>query len=407
MGQTVAETPDRISRDETETEKKISRADVRDAFRYSLKVFLVMRVGLTLVALASVALVPRNSVTDVPEWPAPELERGISNVGTSFERWDALWFLRIAEDGYAEDDGSAVFFPLYPMAVKAVSTVIGGHPLPAAILVSNAAFLGALMVLYLLSMYEFDKRTARRTTLYLAAWPTAFFFLAPYSESLFLLLAAGSVLAARTKHWGRAALLGALAGATRNIGVILVGVLAIEAYLQYRESEKKDTSHLVRHLAWSAAAAGGTFVYLAYWKAVSGNWLAPVGEQANWLREFSFPLWTLWDGTKSAFEFIGVGAGGYGLLDWLVVVPALALGGWAITRLRATYGLYVLTSLLIPLSLIFGGRPFMSLPRFTLVMWPLFWALAHVAKKWNAHEAIMACSAVMLGLFTVLYVNWY
>ena len=132
-----------------------------------------------------------------------------------------------------------------------------------------------------------------------------------------------------------------------------------------------------------------------------------MGEQANWLREFSFPLLTLWDGTRSAFEYVGIQAGGYGLLDWLVVMPSVALGAWVLLKMRATYGLYVLASLVVPLSLIFGGRPFMSLPRFTLVIWPLFWGLAYLAKRWNAHEAIVACSAVLLGLFTVLHVNWY
>jgi Mannosyltransferase (PIG-V) len=404
MTQAVAQKKHKSEPDRSPT---IARTDVKIAFRYSLKIFLVMRIGLTLVALASIALVPLNQTTDVPGWPAPQLEQGASNIGTAFERWDALWFLRIADSGYAENDGSAAFFPLYPMAVKAVSTVIGGHPLPAAIIVSNAAFLVALVVVFLLTRLEFDEETARRTTLYMSVWPTAFFFIAPYSESLFLLLAAGSVLFARLKQWPIAALMGALAAGTRSIGIVLVGVLAIEAWLQYRERTDRKPAQLIRPLAWSAGAAVGTLAYLAYWKAVSGNWFAPVGEQANWQREFSFPLATIWDGTKNAFKFVGVDAGGYVLLDWLVVMPALALAVWVIARMRATYGLYALISFLVPLSLIFGGRPFMSLPRFTLVIWPLFWGLAHLARKWNAHEAIVACSAVMLGLFTVLHVNWY
>ena len=265
----------------------------------------------------------------------------------------------------------------------------------------------ALVVVFLLTRLEYDEETARRATLYMCVWPTAFFFIAPYSESLFLLLAAGSVLSARLGRWPLAGVLGAFASATRSIGIVLVGVLAIEALLQYRERRRSEPKQLVSPLAWSLVAGVGLLAYLVYWNAKSGNWLAPVGEQANWLREFSFPLTTLWDGTRSAFEFIGVPLGGYGLLDWLVVIPAVALGVWAVLKLRATYGLYVLVSLIVPLSLIFGGRPFMSLPRFTLTIWPLFWALAHFARKWNAHEFVIASSATLLGLFTVLHVNWY
>lgn len=398
---------DRREESDSAGSRVLSRGDIRSAFSYSLKIFLVVRVGLTLVALASVALIPLNDTTDVPGWPAPVIEQGAGNIGSAFERWDALWFLRIAEDGYAEDDGSAAFFPLYPMAVKAVSTIMRGHPLPAALLVSNVAFLLALAVVYLLTRLEFDDETARRSTLYMSVWPTAFFFIAPYSESLFLVLAAGSILCARLGKWPLAGILGAFAGATRSIGIVLVGVLAVEAWLQHRERSNEKKGGLARPLAWSLAAAAGTIAYLGYWRATSGNLFAPIGEQANWLREFSFPLLTLWDGTRSAFEFVGIQAGGYGLLDWLVVMPSIVLGAWVLIKMRATYGLYVLVSLVVPLSLIYGGRPFMSLPRFTLVIWPLFWGLAHLAKRWNAHEAIVACSAVLLGLFTVLHVNWY
>ena len=385
----------------------VDRSDVGRAFSYSFKVFLVMRIGLTALALAAIGIVPGNQSTDVPGWPAPPPEAGYSNIATSFERWDALWFLRIAEDGYAEDDGSAAFFPLYPLVVRGVSTALGGHPLPAALLVSNAAFLAALILVYLLTRIEFDDQTARRTTLYMSVWPTAFFFIAPYSESLFLMLTAGSFLSARTRRWGLAALLGALAAATRSIGIVLVAALAVEAVSQFREDESKDPRALMRSLVGAAGAGLGTLAYLAFWKASAGNWFAPVGEQGNWLREFSFPVTTLIDGTRVAFRFIGQGFGGYALMDWFIVVPALGAGLWVAARSRPAYGVYVWASLLIPLTFIFSERPFMSIPRFTVVMWPLFWALAHVAKRWNAHEALVACSAVGLGLFTTLFVNWY
>ena len=385
----------------------LGRAELRRAARYSLKLFLVLRVGLTILALAAVGLVAQNEPTDVPGWPAPETEHGVGNVGTSFERWDALWFLRIADDGYREDDASAAFFPLYPTAVRGVSTLIGGHPLAAALIVSNLAFLAALIVVYLLTLVEFDERTARRATLYMAVWPTAFFFLAPYSESLFLALAAGAVLCARTGRWVPAAALGAFAAATRSIGIVLVAVLAVEAVSQLREARGGRVRDLVPRLGLSALVSVGLLAYLAFWKAFTGDWLAPIREQEVWQRDFSFPVATLIDGTRAAFEFIGVGAGGYTLLDWLVVVPSLAAGVWVALRTRPAYGVYTWVSLLLPLTFIFGARPFMSLPRFTVVIWPLFWALARAARKWNAHDAIVVCSAVGLGVFTTLFVNWY
>jgi Mannosyltransferase (PIG-V) len=377
----------------------------REATTYCLKVFLVMRVGLTVLALAGVALMPINQKTQVSGWPAPETKPGWTNAVTAFERWDALWFLRIAEDGYTKDDGSAAFFPAYPMAVRGVSTVLGGHPLPAALLVSNVAFLGALILLYLLSRLEFNEATARRTVVYASIFPTAFFFIAPYSESLFLLAAVGSILCARLDKWPAAGILGAVAALTRSIGIVLLPVLAVEAFMQRRRGESAGAS--LWRAGWALSAGVGTLVYLGYWKAESGSWLTPVSKQSNWLRELAAPIGTLIDGTEVAFRFIGSGLAGYQLLDWLIVAPVLVATGWAVIRLRPTYAVYAVLSMAIPLTLIYADRPFMSLPRFAVVVWPIYWAMSKAADRWNIHTAMTAVSASLLGLFTVLFVNWY
>src|SRR5205814_2515404 len=97
----------------------------------------------------------------VPGWPAHPITAGWSNLFTSFERFDALWYLRIGASGYRAHDGSAAFYPLFPLAVRAVSFVIGGHPLAAGLIVSNGAFLAALFVLYLLTRAVLPEDTAR------------------------------------------------------------------------------------------------------------------------------------------------------------------------------------------------------------------------------------------------------
>ncbi|HWO71681.1 MAG TPA: mannosyltransferase family protein, partial [Actinomycetota bacterium] len=136
---------------------------LRGALAHSLAVFAALRVGLAILALTAVALLPNAATApggaaaglpgpvDVPGWPAPEPGPGWRNLVTAWERFDALWFLRIAEEGYREGDGSAAFFPLYPLAIRTVSRLLGGRPLAAALLVSNAALLAALVVLHLLA----------------------------------------------------------------------------------------------------------------------------------------------------------------------------------------------------------------------------------------------------------------
>ena len=43
-------------------------------------------------------------------------------------RWDAVWYLRIADDGYGGSRARAAFFPLYPALVRGLATPFGASP---------------------------------------------------------------------------------------------------------------------------------------------------------------------------------------------------------------------------------------------------------------------------------------
>lgn len=377
----------------------------RDGIRYSLTVFLAVRLGLLILGLVAVELFPPLKPVSVPGWRAQPLpDPGWQNAFTSFERFDALWFLRIASSGYRTGDGSAAFFPLYPLVIRAVSWVMGGHPFEAALVVSNAAIACGLCVVYALTASERSIATARRTVLLVALFPTSFFFFAPYSESLFLLLAATTYWAARSRRWAAAGAAGALAALTRNIGIMLAPALLVEAFHQRAEGRGSALPGL-----GAAVAVGlGTLAYLAYWWAKVDDWLAPVDQQANWQRTFSWPWATLADGSRDAFRYLGNANGGYWLIDWLIVVPVVGASVFALLRYRPSYSVYLLGGLLIPLSFVFADRPLMSMPRFVLPLFPAFWALAELTERWRIPEkAVAAVGAAGLALLVVLFVNWY
>ena len=381
------------------------RPESREGIRYSLTVFLAVRLGLLILGLVAVELFPPLKPVSVPGWRAHPLpDPGWQNAFTSFERFDALWFLRIASSGYRTGDGSAAFFPLYPLAIRAVSWVMGGHPFEASLLVSNVAIAGGLCVVYALTASERSVATARRTILLVALFPTSFFFFAPYSESLFLLLAATTYWAARSRRWAAAGAAGALAAVTRNIGIVLAPALVVEAFHQRAEGR----GSVLPGLGAAVVVGLGTLAYLAYWWAKVGDWLAPVDQQANWQRTFSWPWATLVDGTRDAFRYRGNANGGYWLIDWLIVVPVVGASVFALLRYRPSYSVYLLGGLLIPLSFVFADRPLMSMPRFVLPLFPAFWALAELTERCRIPEkAVAAVGAAGLALLVVLFVNWY
>lgn len=395
----------RVAEPATETTPVEDRARLREALRYCGLAFLALRLLTFVVGIVGVAVVPPLDPVGVPGWPArPAPDPGWHNLFTAWERFDALWFLRIADAGYRLEDGSAAFFPLFPMAIRAVSFVLGGHPFGASVIVSNAAFYGALVVTYLLTAMELGVRRARTTVVLLVFFPTSFFFLMPYSESVFLLFAVTAFWGARRGRWVLAGAAGALAALTRSVGLILAPALAIEAL--HRRAEGRGP-------AWpgllAAGATGlGTAAYLGWWELKAGDWLAPVTRQANWEREFSWPLSTLWNGTRMAFRYVGDTNGGYWLVDWLIVVPFLALSVYALARYRPSYGVYLWGGLLIPLTFVFTDRPLMSMPRFVLPLIPAFWGAAELSERFRVPRwGLAAAGAGGLGLLAVLSVNWY
>ncbi len=370
--------------------------ETRAGLAYCVKVFLVVRIGLLVLGYVATGILPDRAAVSVPGWPDDSNTPGLHNVVTSFEEQDALWYLRIADGGYRAGDGSAAFFPLFPLAVRGTSWASGGRPLAAGLLVSNLAFLGAICVLYLLTRTELSESKARKAVLYISIFPTSFFFFAPYGESLFLLLAVTAFWAARRTRWPVAGASGALAAATRSVGVILAPALAVEALHQWRE--KRGSPWMV---AWAAVVPLGLGAYLWYWQRKTGDALAPLRFQSNWQREAVFAPATLLSATAGAFR-----DGGFLLLDWLVVAPALAAAAYGVIRFRPAFSVFTWLGILVPLSFIWPDRPLMSMPRFVLPLFPIFWALAELAERRRIpHTLIVGVSAAGLGVLTVLFVD--
>jgi hypothetical protein len=373
-----------------------------EAVIYSAKVFVAVRIvlfALSFIAMSGSMIIPsRSGVLGVPGWPEPTYTPGWHNLFTAFQHQDALWYLHIATIGYKPLDGSAAFFPLYPYLIRIVSPLLGGHPLAAALLISHVCFFLALVFLYDLTRTEFSQGVARRTVLYISIFPTAFFFFAPYSESTFLLFSVLAFWGARNGKWPVAGIAGFLAALTRSIGVFVAVGLALEAILQRREK-----GGLAHKLFWSAVAASGLAAYLGYWQWRAGDWSIPLHLQTYWQRQKMFPLETLWNATRYAFDPT---IASYWLMDWLIVVPMIAALVWGIWKYRLGYSAYAWLAIVAPLSLVYTGRPLMSDPRFVLVLFPAFWVIALLTEKRGfAHEVVVALYAGGLALLSVMFMG--
>jgi len=189
------------------------------------------------------------------------------------------------------------------------------------------------------------------------------------------------VLAAHEDRWALAGALGAGATLTRATG-ILVAVPLLALAWPLREPFRR------RALAAIALLPAALLGWLLYASAHAGDFLAPLHAQKVWGRAFHGPLSGAWYGVGDAWSALphafqaavpGQFEPPWMKLALLVLLVAAGVACVGVFRcLGPGLGLYALLGLAVPLSSPWPDHPLMSLPRFVVVLFPLFlWAGTH------------------------------
>jgi hypothetical protein len=322
--------------------------------------------------------------------------------------WDGVWFLRIAANGYA-DPHSPAFFPLYPVAVRGVGWLFGGGFELGGIVLSLVVFAGCCALLFALVNADLGPRVALLSVVYLALFPTSLFFQAIYSEGLFLLLTLACFHFARDGRWWLAGFAGLLATLTRSAGVLLV-VPMLVYYFERRDWRHKRTDMQIMAVILVPA---GLAAWMAYLWQRTGDPIAFSHVQRDWGRAFAAAPLVLWEGVleavRGARQLLWTPSGaGHSLqsayyaptasvlgLPFLVFALGALVAG--VRRLPAAYIGYAVVSLLFYLSFPVRDAPLLSLPRFVVVVFPLFVALATVSERRRWLQAVIIVVSV-LGL---------
>src|SRR5215210_6883599 len=401
-------------------------ARTSEALRAAWTPFWLSRAAVACVAVfAAIAMGPAQgglAQRNADRFDEPALTHPLGGALSPLARWDAVWYLRIADSGYGGSQARAAFFPLYPLLVRAAGELGGGSPgarLVAAYVISLAAFLAALVLLWRLTSLELGGRVARSALLLLAVFPAALYFGAPYSESLFLLASVGAFYAARTGRFALAGVAVGAATATRSAGILLLVPVALLWWGQGQGRRARD-------LAWLALGPLCLAAYSLHLGLVQGDPLAFLDVQDAWYRELAGPLGGVWDGLVAAFDgarqllsgsrepvyFEAAGGDPFRiaainvtLFGFLVFSLAACVGVWR--RLPPAYGAWVTVALLLPLSFPVGPQPLMSLPRFLAVLFPIFIWLGLVCEERRLTHRVAAAFAVGLGLFTAQFASWH
>ena len=314
-------------------------------------------------------------------------------------QWDGSWYRLIAHHGYAPPMPTlaAAFFPLYPLAVRAVHLVIRDWQI-ASLVVSNACLLGASLLLVRLLRRDYDELVCRRAITFLMFNPVSFFLSAAYSESTFLLLSIAALLAARENKWLLASLWAGFLTATRAPGLIIGAPLVAEYALQWRERGAALRQFVQPKLFWLALVPSGLVVYLYYSYIKRADFFLPMHAQAGgWKKTLTWPWQTFLQPENFSPSHIPL----YQAIVGFALV--LAIAGFFL-RLRTTYLVYVVAAMLFYLA--WGSLE--GLPRYVSVLFPLHLVLALLSLRWPwLYEPLLAFSIGLLALCTILFANGY
>ncbi|WP_329219454.1 mannosyltransferase family protein [Streptomyces microflavus] len=362
------------------------------ADRQVLGLYLLTRISLWVTAHGARWLFPRGSDT-----------RDAGPVLAPFQRWDANHYLHIARDGYFPADAGPwvsgwdnreAFFPGFPLLLRAVHTVVPSWT-GAGLLISFVA--GAVAVLALARIarsYVPADVDGRRTVLFFLLSPCAVFLAVGYTDALFLAFALPAWLAARRHHWALACALTALATTVRVSGLFLAAAIAVLFALSARSQQAW------RSVGWLALPALPPAAYSWYLHGRTGDWMAwKHAQERGWYREFHAP-WEAWANTWNA-AFDGVHTTGYAAMfqaELAAMAVGLALVALLVRRRRWPEAVYVALSLWA----LGTSYWYTSIPRATLLWWPLWIGLAALSLRRPWFRTAHLCVAVPVTALVAL-----
>jgi Gpi18-like mannosyltransferase len=313
-------------------------------------------------------------------------------------QWDGTWYRYIAERGYASPMPAVAtaFFPAYPLAVRAVAFVVRDLQV-ACLLVSNGCLVAAALLLKKLLRFDYDERVCRRAIVFLLFNPVSFFFSAGYTESMFLLLSIGALLAARQGRWLGSGLCGALLTATRPPGLLIAAPLLAEHFIQWRQQRENLRRLFHPRLLWLGLVPVGLALYLFHCYTIRGDWLAPVHAQDVWRKTLTWP----W---QSFFSPQNFSRAHIPLYQGIVAAAVVLIIAGFFLRIRASYLVYAVVAVLFYLA--WGTLD--ALPRFLSVLFPVHLTLALISTRWDwMYEPLLAFSIGLLAYCTILFANAY
>lgn len=368
------------------------------AVREILKAFLFSRV--LIYVILSVTVLTQFTTTYVPHplhHPTTTIDfTGLTgHLNRVLSTADSSWYISIAEHGYAKREFDAsrqenwAFFPLFPVLLRALFPLTHSHVV-SGVLVGNFCFFAALYVLWnFANLAGYDDPSKVKAIWLLALFPTSYFFAAPFTESLFLLLVLLCFYFVATKQYLGAAVMLSLATAARPTGMFLLPAFFVALW-------QAHVLFSVTGVLALCIAPLGILLYCAYLYLICGDPLAFIHIQVTWAR-----------GTGNFFErFLAILPQlALPVADWNFVwlnVACVGIGVYAAYHLARERKFSLALVVLVPFLGALYSCSFQSISRFTITLFPIFLVLGNRISP-SVERMLLATFAALLGILVMLY----
>jgi|SRR3989344_262018 len=324
----------------------------------------------------------------------------------SFANFDGVHYISIAKSGYIYQF-TQVFFPLYPLIVGLFHKIFPFfHIIISGLLISNISFFIAIYIFSKLLNLDYKKSIVYWTISFLLVFPTSFFFGSFYTEGPFFLFIIASFYFARQKRWWLAALLGAIASATRFPGIFLLPALLWEKYQEYKLKNKKIS--LISYLLSSPVVylvPMGLIIYMIYLQLNFGDALyfwhnQPVFGAERSGNSFVLLPQVLWRYSKILLTVSHIKYEFWVALSELLftLYAIILLFTASLKKIRPSYLIFSWLTVLIPT---FSGT-LSSMPRYVLIAFPVYITLA-LLKSRLLKLVLFVLSIIFFIIYTVVF----
>lgn len=314
--------------------------------------------------------------------------------------WDTGWYLDISQNGYSTIQNQVhqtniAFFPLYPALMRLIGSIVGNHYI-AGLIVSNFCLIVACVYLYKLVKLDFDETNAIKSVKYLLIFPTSFILSGVLSESLYLALTLMCFYYARKGEWYLVGIIGFFLSLTRSIGILVILPLLYEVLMPLLKENKvtislKNSREMIIPVFYLSLIPLGTIFFMIYNYYLTGDFLAFMHAQVMWQRHLANPLEVLIDGffgnIFTAFE------AAFAAISIFIFIMFYR-------KMRFSYWLFGMCSIFVPLS-----TGIMSMPRYILVIFPLYILLADTTKNHVSEDIVTLIFAIFQGFLMIFWTS--